>query len=291
MKIIKVVLTLIVAFSLTGCFNKQQYGAITINTSQPASVQIDGKDLGATPYKEDKILAGQVNIRLTPQSGEYLVWEEIVDINPGARTIITRELTPTNDKQSGEILTMQKTGQSVASLTVISSPDGAMVKLNGEALGPSPLEKSSINEGENELVLSSPGYLERIVRFKSQNGYKVLVNVDLAKVDLPIILEPEETQESSESASSDSSTTTITTSPTPTPKSSTSSSTGKSVKILTTPTGWLRVRSEPSVNSNEVGRVNPGESYDLLDEDNGWLQIELRDGKKGWIAGQYAQKQ
>ena len=66
--------------------------------------------------------------------------------------------------------------------------------------------------------------------------------------------------------------------------------TGQTVLIKETPTGWLRVRGEPSTVGAEVGRVNPGEKYTLLEEKDGWFQIEYEEGKNGWISGQYAEK-
>ena len=65
-----------------------------------------------------------------------------------------------------------------------------------------------------------------------------------------------------------------------------------SVVILETPTGYLRVRKEPSTLAEEVGRVKPGEEYELLDEDEktGWYKIQLDEGDEGWISNQYASK-
>ncbi len=61
------------------------------------------------------------------------------------------------------------------------------------------------------------------------------------------------------------------------------------IEILDTPTGFLRVRSEPSTTASESGRVNPKEKYPLLDEKSGWYKIKLSTGE-GWISGRYAQK-
>ena len=60
----------------------------------------------------------------------------------------------------------------------------------------------------------------------------------------------------------------------------------KKVTIKETGTGWLRVRSTPS--GNETGKVYPGETFDLLDEKNGWFLLELSDGARGWVFARYA---
>ncbi len=58
------------------------------------------------------------------------------------------------------------------------------------------------------------------------------------------------------------------------------------VIIKETGTGWLRVRSTPG--GSEIGRVNPGEEFYLLDKKDGWVLIELSDGQKGWVSSKYA---
>jgi uncharacterized protein YgiM (DUF1202 family) len=63
------------------------------------------------------------------------------------------------------------------------------------------------------------------------------------------------------------------------------------VVIIDTPTGFLRVRSASSTASLEINRAIPGETYEMITETNGWFEIKLKDGKTGWISGQYAKKQ
>lgn len=57
--------------------------------------------------------------------------------------------------------------------------------------------------------------------------------------------------------------------------------------IKETPTGWLRVRSAPS--GEEVGKVAPGETYNLISEDSGWYQIEYNSSESAWISADYAE--
>jgi hypothetical protein len=63
------------------------------------------------------------------------------------------------------------------------------------------------------------------------------------------------------------------------------------IVILQTPTGFLRVRDQASLGGTEIGQVKPGETYTFLNEQTGWYQIKLTNGKTGWISSQYAQKQ
>lgn len=62
-------------------------------------------------------------------------------------------------------------------------------------------------------------------------------------------------------------------------------STAKEVLINETPTGWLRVRNTPS--GSEIARVNPGESFKVVETKGKWLLIEYQENKTGWISSEY----
>lgn len=60
----------------------------------------------------------------------------------------------------------------------------------------------------------------------------------------------------------------------------------KIVQIQETETNFLRVRSEPSTVSEEISRVDSGGRYLVLEEnENGFIRIDLGDGRSGWVAG------
>ena len=66
----------------------------------------------------------------------------------------------------------------------------------------------------------------------------------------------------------------------------------KKITIKETDTGWLRVRSIPG--GSEIGKVYPGETFELLQEKDGWFLIEgeeaksLPAGRQGWVSSRYA---
>lgn len=60
----------------------------------------------------------------------------------------------------------------------------------------------------------------------------------------------------------------------------------KYVVIGDTSTGWLRVRK--TADGQEIGQVNSGEKYLLIKDENGWYEIDLTNGKAGWVSGRYA---
>lgn len=59
----------------------------------------------------------------------------------------------------------------------------------------------------------------------------------------------------------------------------------KLVTVLDTPTGFLRVRSGPG--GKELGKLDPGKKYPVLEAKSGWLNILLDDGTSGWVSGKY----
>jgi hypothetical protein len=61
-------------------------------------------------------------------------------------------------------------------------------------------------------------------------------------------------------------------------------------RILPTGTGWLRVRAEPSLSSAEVTKINVGESFEILAEQEGWIKIKLADGGEGWVSSSFIEK-
>jgi uncharacterized protein YgiM (DUF1202 family) len=71
--------------------------------------------------------------------------------------------------------------------------------------------------------------------------------------------------------------------PSPTPASA-----QNSIKITNTPTGYLNVRIEPSLDAAIISKVHPGEIYTYTSTQGGWYLIQLKSNHYGWIDGEYA---
>ncbi|MCH8986931.1 SH3 domain-containing protein, partial [Patescibacteria group bacterium] len=57
------------------------------------------------------------------------------------------------------------------------------------------------------------------------------------------------------------------------------------------PTGYLNVRTKPSVIGGEViGRVQPGQTYEYTKEEDDWYYIEISQEEKGWVFSQYVEE-
>ncbi len=61
----------------------------------------------------------------------------------------------------------------------------------------------------------------------------------------------------------------------------------KQLKIISTPTGYLNVRSEPGTTGLLVGKVNPGDIFTYTNKKSGWYEIVLPENKSGWVIETY----
>ena len=61
--------------------------------------------------------------------------------------------------------------------------------------------------------------------------------------------------------------------------------------VTKTPTGFLNVRTLPSLSGTIITKVHPGDIYQYTAKKNGWYQITINDGAKGWVIGIYVKVQ
>jgi len=254
-----------VVLFLLGFFRPESAGLL-IESTPSATVFIDGQQVGRTPYETTR-KPGEIVIKLVPQAlDEALVpFETKVSLTSGIKTVIKREFGDSEETSSGEILSFEKIGGDVSSLAVVSVPNAAQIAIDGTVRGFAPYKTSSITPGEHRLAVSAPGYSERALSIKTVEGFKLTAVIKLAPNGEPVLEEEKEEIEEPERLE---------------------------VEILSTPTGFLRVREEPSTSAEEIGRVEPGERYPYLDEDEdtGWFKIEYEEDKEGWVSGQYVKR-
>ena len=270
-------------------FGRQGPGALQISTTPRATVFIDGSQVGVTPFFDDKIEAGEHTVKLIPESttDNLTPWEGKVNLLPGILTVINRSFGADESASSGEILSLEKTGRKdKASLAVISIPDQAVVKINGEPKGFTPLTVENLAPSNYQIIVSAPGYEERTVSASTVGGYKLIVNVQLAQKikgieeATPSAEVEGETEEEAEASPTPKASPKVEGTPPPKPY----------IKVKETPTGWLRVRMGPSTSATEAAKVNPGEMYPYLnEEENGWYKIEYEKGEEGWVSGVYVE--
>ena len=282
---------LLAAVSLfSGCLPGREKTALQVNSTPKATVFINNKQVGSTPFIDEKLSPGEITVKLVPETTVVNLspWETKVKLTGGVMAVVNREFGQTEASSAGEILTLEKSQDKESSvLAVISNPDSAVVRLDGEAKGFTPLSLEKVAPGEREIVISATGFAERTIKAKLVAGFKLTLNVKLAQKEeekIEISPTPIPTGTGAKITPKPSPTGTKPTGPTLTPPAR------PYVEIKDTPTGWLRVRTEPSTTATESAKVNPGERYPLLDESGGWYKIQYQEDKEGWISGRYAEK-
>ncbi len=254
------------ALFLIGAFQPKP-GAIFIATEPSASVYINGSLVGSTPYKGN-YKAGEISLKLIPGPG-LLPFETKLTLISGIQTVVRREFGTTEGESSGDVVSFDKDSKNTSGLTVISTPDSAQISIDGTPRGFSPYKTLSISPATHQITVKANGFSDRIMTLKTIQGLRLNVFVKLAKAK----------EQPKENAAP----------PSLGPK--------LFVEILKTPTGFLRMRTEPGSAGEEIAEVKPGEKYPYIakDEKTGWYEIEyqpvqpgLPNGITGWISNQYA---
>lgn len=254
-RIINSIFWLMVAgFFLSGCSQKR--AGLEIKSLPVAKVYLNGVDEGKSPYKNANLEAGRYQIKLEDEKGA--TWQREIILEEGVTVVVNRKFG--EGEESGYILSMERSGRE-GSILVSSSPDGAVVSIDGEVKNMTPTKIEKIEPGDRKVTVSFPGYKNLSLVVKMLDGYQLVLESKLETEDKKLLSSP---------------------SPVPT-------QTVSRVRIKSTPTGWLRVRAEANNNSSEIGRVLPGQSYEMMAEEKDWYQISF-EGKEGWVSANYAEK-
>lgn len=257
-------------------------GELRVEASPNVSVFLDNKLLGRTPLRE-KVTAGEYTVRLVAESttSEIPPWQSKITVGANLLTFINAVLSESELSSAVDVLWLEKSVAGKPELSVVTNPDGASVVLDDVTKGITPITVSDIPSGDHTLTVTSPGFLTRTMKVKLTTGFKLIASMKLA-LSAGGVPQPETTPA-------------VGTTPTPSLKpgsTATSSATPQKpyAVIKDTPTGFLRVRMEPSTSATEAARVNPGEKYHIFSEQNSWYQISYDGTNKGWVSGQYADK-
>ena len=253
-------------------FFKPKGAGILVQTTPAASVFVDGEQVGRTPYNAVHN-PEEVVIKLVPESFDTPLtpYETVVNLTSGVETVVVREFGESEEDSAGEIVSFEKVGKGETSLAVLSDPDSAQIKIDGIIRGFAPFKTTDIVSGEYTLTLSAPGYKERSIKIQTREGYMLTVVVKLVSSGEVVEEEIVEGEEDEEKV--------------------------VYVKILSTPTNFLRVRSEPTTTGNELTKVTPGERFVFVEEneEGDWYKIEYKEAEgdllaqTGWIFSTYAE--
>lgn len=256
--------------------NTNAVGRLKIDSNLAASVFVNNVAIGRTPY-EDKYKVGEYVLKLIPEevATSTASWQRKIAINKNALTYINADLGTSDLTTSAEVFSVSKAEKKISKanmgdMYVETEPSGAIIYLDNDEKGVSPLYMSDITPGDHELSVFMPGFFRRTEKVNIITDYKINAYMKLA------IDEGQQKTIKNENK----------------PVASDEAKLTQKTLILIkdTPTGWLRVRSEPNLDASEEAKIKPGETYEFVEEQEGWLKIKLDATKEGWISAIYGQK-
>lgn len=249
---------LLSASVLSGCsavgFNKP--AALQITTKPEASVFLDGKHVGKTPFFSDQLKSGKHSLKITVSEASFI---DEVNLTSGTLTVVNRDLAPSFLAQAGETLYLLSGKRG---LFLTSMPPEADATVDGKLVSRTPILMSDITEGDHKVLITKDGYISREFAIKTTSQYQLSAQVYLASQEAKNIAEGNV--------------------PSPQPQIA-------KVQVTDTPQGFLRVRQDASIGSPEIGRVKTGDQLDIVQETADWIEVKFQ-GKQGWISAQYAKK-
>jgi hypothetical protein len=255
----------------------QTKGALQVTALPQSTVYLNGEILGKTPLcrcdPNDQLPTGEYTIQIVPEDNVFAPYEDTIVINGSVLTVVDW-LFGDIGKSQGSSMTLVPIGDSSrAEMYITSLPLEATVVLDGAAIGMTPVVQSDLTESDHELILNKPGYQQKILRVRAIKGYRLhvaaMMATGISQPSASIASQSANINRTSETAATSSAT----------------------IRIQSTPTGFLRVREKPAVSAKEVAQVMPGQVYPMLSEQDGWFQIDLKNGIIGWVSSQYARKE
>jgi hypothetical protein len=243
-------------------------GALQVAANQPSQVFLDDKYIGKTPLclceLAQLLKTKDYDVKLVPGNSTFGPTEQKLNIYDGVLTFFDVNFDKNKSAQSQSIITLEPIDQDKESqILVVSFPDKAQVFLDGNLGGSTPLLLKKITASDHEIKVVKDGYGAKDLRIKTVLGKRLSATIYLGiKNEVPSNVA----------------------SPSAIPAAS-------KVLILSTPTGYLRVRSQPSTTASQVGTVSPGNVLNLVSQADGWYEIELPNGSQGWVSSDFAKKQ
>ncbi len=135
-----------------------------------AAIYVDGAPHGVTPNVLESIPAGQHTVEVRPDDASLTPFRQTVLVIAGERVNLNPSLRPA--RAAG------------GSLRVIVRPAGALVSLDGEALGEAPAGREGIAPGEHIIEATAEGYLPGQQPVTIEDGRQKVVSITLQAVEL-----------------------------------------------------------------------------------------------------------
>ena len=287
--VLGILLLLFAVFVLVRFFvfdNPGKTGRLKVLSSPTAGIFIDNAAMGKTPF-ETRLKPGEYTIKLIPEGEDTQIvsWSGKISVIENALTYVSREMGTTELTSSGEVLMITKMKNSpkgeTGQVAIETDPTGAIVFLDNDEKGVTPLILDEAAPGNHELAVYLPGFFRQSQKINVEVGHIVNASFKLGLDKTHRTLE-QELEEKKKNASTSAAVNDET-------ATDTSRSGKETLKILDTPTGFLNVREDPSTSGKKITEVNPNEEYEYTDESGGWYLIKLKDGVEGWVFGEYVE--
>lgn len=121
-----------------------------------------------------------------------LLWSHMkqkIRLRPGLLTVVTWKLAQRPELSGGVIYEMEPiSSKNKSEVSFVTIPDGAIVSLQGKEKEFSPVIITDVNPDHNEFEVSLPSYESQKHTINVVPGYRMLVNVKLAKL-ISMVLE------------------------------------------------------------------------------------------------------
>lgn len=250
-------------------------GRLQVESKPSAAVFLDNVMKGNTPYTNSH-KQGEYVLKIVPDgvATQAASWQKKISIFSGSLTYVDVQLESTDIGSWADVYWLTRLGgfDKSSGLVVETEPSGALVYIDNDEKGVSPLTLEKVTQGNHELSVFMPGFSRRSKKINISPGFQLHAFVKLA-------LDPSQKskytiEESTQLATA----------------AASIKEPVNTVQILDTPTGWLRVREEPTLSGSESARVNPGQRFELLEEQTGWFKIRIDGLNEGWISSEYAKK-
>lgn len=276
-------------------------GVLRVLSTPTATIFLNGNTIGRTSYDVEQ-KEGEYQLKLIPENVATTTasWSDKIKIFKGVATVVRVDLGKSSLDTSSQIFYVIKSDNqnlkdNEGEIEVEVEPAGSTIQIDRDEKGIAPSLIGPVARGEHELTVSSPGFFPRTEKINIEAGYRTVAKIKLAinqdYKNMDLLKKEFDDKNASESAIASSaavlSIPSTNTSPTQAPKVA-----GKTYIIISdTPTGFLRVRSEPAVSASESAQVSPNNRFEVIEEKLGWYKIMYEKDKFGWVYSQYAEKE
>jgi hypothetical protein len=183
-KLLLLILFIVVLLALGRAFLlplfKSANSFLKVTTQGTSTVYLDGRQVGETPYFGERLTVGEYTLkiagRLNSKADTDVEFSTKISLTPQALTAVNYEFGPSKIFSSGDIRTF-KEGEG---LSVLSEPGDAVITLDGEAMGKTPLSAKP-NAGTHKLKVAKEGYFPRELEINLDPKFLLVVEVFLAK--------------------------------------------------------------------------------------------------------------